>query len=50
MKRMKWKGTLKHCMLKGKCGKTIIGMQFVGFFHCVNDDREVHLKKFQIKR
>ncbi len=29
---MKWKGTFKHCMLKGKYENTIIGMQFVVFF------------------
>jgi hypothetical protein len=32
MKRMKWKGTLKHCMLEGKYGEAIKGMQFVGLF------------------
>jgi len=32
MKIMKWKGTFKHCMLKGKYEKAIIGMQLVGLF------------------
>ncbi len=32
MKTMKWKETFKHCILKGKNGKDIIGMQFVGLF------------------
>jgi hypothetical protein len=32
MKRMKWKGTFKHCMHKGNYGKAIIGLQFVELF------------------
>jgi hypothetical protein len=32
MKTMKWKETFKHCILKGKNGKNIKGMQFVRLF------------------
>jgi hypothetical protein len=32
MKRMKWKGTFKHYMFKGKYEKATIRMQLVGLF------------------
>jgi hypothetical protein len=32
MKGMKWKKTFKHCILKEKYGKVILGMQNVGLF------------------
>jgi hypothetical protein len=34
MKRIKWKETFKHCILKGKYGEVIIGIQFVGLLLC----------------
>jgi hypothetical protein len=32
MKGMIWKKTFKHCILKEKYGKVILGMQFVRLF------------------
>jgi len=32
MKGTKWKETSKHCMLREKYGKVLIGIQFVRFF------------------
>jgi hypothetical protein len=50
MKKKLFKQTLKNCMFKEKHGDVIIKMQFVGFFFCVNNDKEVDAKIFEVMR
>jgi len=50
MKGMKLKESFKHYIFKGKDGKVRRGMQFITFFYCVNDDKEVDLGNLQVMR
>jgi len=50
MKIMRWKKISKHCTLREFFWKGHNKMQFVGFFYCVNDDKEVDLANPQIMK